>query len=184
MINSDSRGDPAMNHRTLLPLLLALALLPACQSNSSSGGGDDAGTDTGTADTDTDTDSDTDTDTDGDCVEVDGGSCLDGGVATGLSWTWSIVDTELNELTCEEASAETSRLTITDCTLADHELYWLCSDNPGEATMLNIAPGSSEITADLLTWASTVLSTTSFCFDLAPGSDDNSIGEVVFIVDL
>jgi hypothetical protein len=29
-----------MNHRTALPLLLALALLPACQSSSSSGGDD------------------------------------------------------------------------------------------------------------------------------------------------
>jgi len=63
----------------LLPLLLALALLPACQSSSSSSGDDD--TDTGTdadSDTDTDTDTDADADTDSDTdTDTDTGPPLD-----------------------------------------------------------------------------------------------------------
>jgi len=58
-----------MKHLSLFPLLLTLALLPACDRSSHSSGDDDA--DTG-ADSDTDTDSDSDTDTDAD-TEADAG---------------------------------------------------------------------------------------------------------------
>jgi len=58
-----------MTHRTLLPLLLALALLPTCDRSGHSGGDDDE--DTG-ADADTDTDTDADTDTGSD-AGTDGG---------------------------------------------------------------------------------------------------------------
>jgi hypothetical protein len=65
--------------------VLALALLPACQSSSSSGSDDDsdAGTDSDSdVDTDTDSDTDTDTDTDGDteCEEDASVFCDDGSV--------------------------------------------------------------------------------------------------------
>jgi len=68
------QGDPTMKH--LSPLLLALALLPACDSSSSSGGDDDS--DTG-ADSDTDMDVDTDSDShphiDGGCPGPIEGPC-------------------------------------------------------------------------------------------------------------
>jgi hypothetical protein len=61
---------------TLLPLLLALVLLPACHSSNSSGGDDDTDTGTGSdsdtdSDVDTDTDSDTDSDSDSDTDDTD-----------------------------------------------------------------------------------------------------------------
>jgi len=74
-------GDPTMAHRTLFPLLLALALLPACWRTSSPGGGTapDADTDADTdADVDSDTDADTDTDTDTDSdADTDTAECGD-----------------------------------------------------------------------------------------------------------
>jgi hypothetical protein len=68
----------------LLPLLLALALLQACQKSSSSGDGSaDADTD-GDADTDTDTDTDSDTDSDVD-TDTDTDSDTDTGSDTNVA---------------------------------------------------------------------------------------------------
>ena len=104
-----------MNHQTLIPILLALALLTACHSSSSSGGDDDA--DTG-SDSDTDTDVDTDTDTAGDdcphectseelCDEVDGTVHDD-------------FDCFFDEEVCCEWGSDTDTVVDTDsCTMGD-----------------------------------------------------------------
>jgi len=112
-----------------LPLLVALALLPACDRSSSSGGGGDADSDTD-ADTDTDTDTQTSTADDDEC-EDDWIDC-DGEDTNGCETAIADAPAEYAEYGCCHPFDEWDNA-LQDCDQDGYcECYGVCGDPPYE----------------------------------------------------
>jgi hypothetical protein len=101
------------------------------------------------------------------------------GTVMGFSVQWELSNWDTGEaINCEDARAQTVRITVVDSKGTAHEYYWFCSDGNGEIDR-ELAAGNASVTAELLS-GDTIVSEATFPHMLSSDTGPEELGLVDF----
>ena len=101
------------------------------------------------------------------------------GTVMGFSIHWELSNWDTGEaINCEDARAQTVKITVVDSMGATHEYFWFCSGGKGEIDR-ELAAGNASVTAELLS-GDTVVSEATFHHTLSSDTGADDLGLVDF----